>query len=449
MPIPILIALILVGLVGGLVYILGLTKKWGTLLPLAGMIFFSSIAMPLAWNDRVNPTVWLPIQSIRSEMFLASGVAALFVILLQLGRLKGKSFAISAILLVIIGFFASLLRFLHGGIEDGMFSMVFSFFTLLPLAIIPAAIIDRPEDIRTVFRVAVLVNAVWTLMVFVQIAANPKYVTQGNEHRFVGLMSNPQHTGVFLAFLSVIALWLLLNDQRKYRFFLIGIVSIDLLFLLWTGSRTGLGMAVVGISAVLYNKAGRAILLLPLVAILGYISLKIMIDVVGIDLGFERMTSTKNTRSDAWRKLIETAGKNPIVGVGMDELDRSENSWLYGYASYGIGMLMLLLGMTFVAAIEVLKSIKARFSIPTEYRCYLDVLNGIMMMYFAGAILEGYMVSRVSFTLFVFMLAAVANVNLRKILLADNYDLYEDQPADFYSDYKDYGDQEYIEYNSQ
>lgn len=445
-PIPVLGALIVIGLIIGVVFAVGLTKKWGILMPFAGMVLFSSMALPLSWNDRINPTVWLSIQSIRSQLYLASGVAATLVVLFQFQRLRGKSISISAALLVCIGLYASLLRFVHGGATDGSFSVIFSLFTAIPLAAAAAMVINEVEDLRLIFRSVALINLAWVGMVLVQVAVNPKYVTQGNQYRFVGLLSNPQHTGVLMAFLCVIILWLLLNDFRKYKIIYIGLLSINAIFLLWTGSRTGLGMTIIGISAVLYSRAGRAILLLPAVGILGYISMQVMVNVVGMDLGFDRMTSTENTRSDAWKLLIQSAQQNPLTGVGMDEMDRSENSWLYGYATYGIGMLVLLLAMTLVSTIEILKSVKARFATPPEYRPYLDVLVGIMLMYFAGAVLEGYMISRVSVTLCVFLVASVALVNIRK-LANHNYDYSYEEHTDDYSS-EEYTDQ-YTDHDTQ
>tara|TARA_R110002072_G_scaffold42064_5_gene117566 strand:+ start:2829 stop:4169 length:1341 start_codon:yes stop_codon:yes gene_type:complete len=439
MSIPMLGAIIFIGTIAGIMYLIGLTKKWGILLPFAGMVFFSSLAMPLSWNDQVNPTVWLPIQRIRSSLFFGSGIAATLIVLFQLQRLKGKSISISAIMLIGVGLYASFLRYVHGGAEDGTFSVVFSVMTLFPLAMTAAMILDEVSDLRLIFRSIALTNIIWIGMVFVQIAVNPNYVTQGNEYRFVGLLSNPQHSGVLMAFFVVISLWLLLNDQKKYKIIMIGLTGVNGLFLLWTGSRTGLGMTLIGVSSVLYSRAGRAILLLPLAGILGFLSLKIMVNVVGIDLGFERMVSTENTRSAAWQELIMSASQNPLIGVGMDEIDRSENSWLYGYATYGIGMLLLLVITTIAAGIEILKAVRARFIMQPEYRPYLDIVLGILLMYLAGAVLEGYMISRVSMTTSMFMIASVGLLNIRKaavhqIEYASMYDEYQSEYGDEYAD---------------
>jgi hypothetical protein len=413
-PTPILAAMIIVGLIAGLVYVVGLTKKWGVLVPYAGMLLFGSMSLPLDWNDRVNPTFWLPIQQMRSSLFLGSGVAALIVVLVQSSRLRGKAQSISVWFFVMAGMYAALLRFAHDSPAQGVFSVVFSVCTLIPTAVIAAMIIDELDDFQILLRTVALVNAVWVGMVFVQILVNPKYVTMGNQFRFVGVLSNPQHAGVLMAFFFVITLWLLLNDRVKYKLLYMTLLGVNGLFLLWTGSRTGLGMAIIGVSAVLYTRAGRAILLFPFAALMTYIGLKIVVNVIGIDVGLDRLASTANTRDYAWWKLFTTGMENPVFGVGTLESEKSENSWLFGFAAFGVGMLGLMLLMTFSAVIESLKGIRARFSMPSEYRPSMDLVIGLIAMYFAGAVFEGYIVSRVSASLCLFPIIAGSGAILRR-----------------------------------
>ncbi|MEX0876989.1 MAG: hypothetical protein WD114_05980, partial [Phycisphaerales bacterium] len=214
--------------------------------------------------------------------------------------------------------------------------------------------------------------------------------------------------------------------------------------LMWTGSRTGMGMTGIGVSAVLYSRAGKAILLLPLAGLVGYISVKVMVDMFGLTMGFERLTSTEDTRGDAWRVLIQTGIDNAVVGVGTDVSERSENSWLYGMAAYGVGMLVLLLIFTAAATIEIMQSFRTRFTLPGEYRPYIDGVIGIMLMYFAGAVLEGYMVSRVSATICIFMAASVANAQLRRLAKEQYGQLGEyEYGYEEYAEYAEYDDGQY------
>ncbi len=437
-PLPILAALSLFVLIAGGVFIVGLTKKWGMLFPYLGMFLFASMSLPLTWNGRIRPSVWLPIQEIRSDLFLASGIAGMLIIPVQMARIRGKPMSLSTWLLVLIGVFSSLLRIIHDGPALGSLSVILSVCTLIPLAVTATMVLDEIGDIPFLLRVVAVMNVIWVLMVIVQIGVNPDYVTQGNQFRFVGIIGSPQHAGVLMAFLCVIVLWLLLNDERKYRFFYLSLLGINTLFLLWTGSRTGLGMTFIGISSVLYTRAGRAIFLLPIVAIVTYIAIYFLINVVGVNLGFERLTSTTNTREAAWKTLYTTAIENPLIGIGTTESTKSENSWLYGFAAFGIGMLVLTLLFTVVAFWEVVRLVRTRFWLPPHYRPYPDLIAGLITMYFAGAVFEGYIITRVSAPLCLYPLIAGAGAMIRRSAKEYHSSEYSDFNSDTYSD-SDYG----------
>lgn len=445
---PILLAMLVVVTVIGGVYLYGLSRKWGILLPYIGMFLFSAMALPVDWHGQVRTTVWLPVQSKRSVLFLICGLAGFLALLTHIRRTSGKRLSVSAAFLVLAGLYGAMLRFFHGGPMDGTMSVLFSFATLVPILFTPMVYIDEPDDLLKLMRAVVITNCIWLGMTFVQLLVNPAMLTTGIELRFVGLLSNPQHSGVLMPFFFVISLWVMLNETRRNAMLLMGIVGINALLLLWTGSRTGMGMAVIGLSATLYSRAGRAILLLPIAGLFGYIGLKLMVDVLGISLiGIERMTSTADTRSSAWMKLINTAMQNPAIGVGVDDAEKSENSWLYGFASYGLGMFVLLLILTIAGTVEIIKSMTARFRVAPRHRSSLDFMVGILLMYFAGGVFEGYMISRVSPTICVFLLFAMANVNVRRMLLGQQHStepLYEEWGDS--EDYAPYDDDELDDY---
>lgn len=450
MPIPILIAMILIGSIGGIVYTVGLSKKWGIMVPFIGMLLFASMALPLNWRDQINPTVWLPLQQNRSSLFLGCGVLGLIVVLFQTQRLRGKPLALSALTLFFVGLYAAFLRFIHGGAADGAESVVFVVCTMIPLLYASSLVMDSIEDFVIVLQGVLVANALWIGMVFVQIVINHQFVATVREFRFVGLFSSPQHTGVLMAFFCTISLWMLLNGPRKFKLIYIGLLGINTLFLLWTGSRTGLGMTLIGVSSVLYTRTGRAILILPFAGILTYVSFKVLINLMGTDLGFSRLASTANTREVAWKTMLDIGLSNPMIGVGTMDAVNSENSYLYGFASYGIGMLGILGLFTFMAFIEGLKNLKARFSLPSHLRPHLDLVSGIMAMYFAGAILEGYIITRVSASLCFITLFMGAGAFIRKFAYSpqseyeyeDQYNAYEDHTEYIgYGDLNDNGDQ--------
>jgi hypothetical protein len=440
---PALALVVLIGAVWPCLYLLGIGKRWGMLVPFSLLLFASCLATPRDWADRVLPTVWLGIQTRRSEIFLFAGVAGVLMALAQFGRLSGKRLSISAVLLVLIGLYSAMLRLHHGGAADGFESMIFAVCTLLPLVVTAAMVMDEPGDFRKILRLIAGVNALWVAMCALQFVVNSSYLTQGNQYRFQGLLGNPQHAGTLMAFFGVPVLWLLLNDRGAVtKFLYTGILGANMVLLIWSGSRTGMGMAVIGFAGVMYTRLGKSILFMPFAAIIAYVGFKLVLSITGLDIGASRLTTLEDTRTGAWLKLWAAGMESPLFGMGMDELDRSENSWLYAFASYGIGLLGLTLLMTFVAGFEFLRAVRLRSWLTLEERRVLDLTLGVVAMYFAGAVLEGYMISRVSASMPFYMVFAGAmamttrHAALRK---AQGWDGSADQDA--YADAQD--EQEY------
>lgn len=401
----------LIGVVWTCLYVAGITKRWGMLVPFFLLLFGASMATPRDWADQILPTVWLGIQTRRSEIFLAGGIAGLLVVLTQFGRLSGKRVSVAGLLLVVMGLYSAMLRLHHGGPADGFESMIFAFCTMVPLLLVAPLIMDQPGDIRLILRTVALLNLLWLGMCALQFVINSSYLTQGNQYRFQGLLGNPQHAGTLMAFFGVVVLWLLLNDRGAVtKFIYTGILGANMVLLIWSGSRTGMGMALVGFAGVMYTRLGKSMLFMPFAAVIAYFGFKMVLSLTGLEIGAARLTTLEDTRTEAWLRLIASGMESPLFGVGMDEVDRSENSWLYAFASYGIGLFALSVLMTLVAGFEVLRAVRLRFVLTLEERRVLDLTIGVVAMYFAGAMLEGYMVSRVSASLPLFLFFAGAMV---------------------------------------
>lgn len=393
---PVMLFAALIGLALVCLYLIGLGKRWGVLVPFGLMLLVSSMAVALDYYGNPAPTIWMAIQSRRAILFLVGGAAAFGVLLVQLRSLSTSGVSVSGAMLLLIGLYGALLRFHHGGPSDGIESFVFAVVTLVPLLFATCLVGRGRQDFLAMLRTVMAVNTVWVTMCIMQFVVNPDQLTMGNENRFIGLTGNPQHAGTLMAFWVVNSLWLLLNDRgRTLRLLYIGLLGINLIMLAWTGSRTGLGMTVIGLCAVLYTRMGRAVLFLPVVLGIAYMGYKMLIGITGMDVGVERLTSMQDTRSGAWLMLYEIGSQNPILGAGTDDTERSENSWLYAFASYGIGMLGLVLALTAAAVFECLRAIRYRSWLDMPDRRMLDLCVGIVAMYFAGAVLEGYIISRV------------------------------------------------------
>lgn len=417
-------------------FLIGLGKRWGMLVPLGLMLITSAMSLPVDWSGRVLPTVWLQLQQRRSTLFLVAGLAGICMLLVHVRNMRGKAVSMTVLTLVVMGFYSSLLRLQHEGMGPGFESLLYSFATLTPLMLAVPVIVDGPSDVKNLLRTVVAVNVIWTGMCAVQFLSNSSFLTLGNQFRFVGLMSNPQHTGALLAFFGVTGLWLLLNDRgRMITALYFVVLGANLVMLVWTGSRTGIGMFAIGSAGVLYTRLGRAVIFMPLVLLVAYVGFKLLLSVTGFEIGVDRIASTENTRSYAWWKLYTTGLENPLFGAGLVEAEKSENSWLYAFAAFGIGMLALAVFAALFAAAQCLRAVRVRSGLELEDRRILDLAVGAVAMYFAGAVLEGYMISRVSPSLvFIMIYSNIATLMIRYAAqthaVSDPYDHgYEDDES--------------------
>ena len=116
---------------------------------------------------------------------------------------------------------------------------------------------------------------------------------------------------------------------------------------------------------------------------------------LNVDLGLERLTSTANTHEVAWATLLQSGLSSPIVGVGIRSAGDTENSYLLAFAGYGIGMVALLGLLMFACMIQSIRLFRRRWALPPIDRTLIDLIIGVEVMYFAGAVFEGYIMARV------------------------------------------------------
>lgn len=432
---PLVLGALLLVAVTLAVFAATMTRKAGLLLGFGGMLLFSSLMTGQDWRDNPIYTVWAPLLTYRVEIYFAFGAITLAMLLIQSVRRRSGALSASAWILLFLLLYCAMLRFVHGGAVEGASSVLFVFVTLLPLVWLPKVLIESLGDMLRLFRMIALVNAVWLSMCVVQYLINPARLTTGKDDRFLGLLGNPQHAAAFLAFSIVTVLWLLLNDPtRRRRVVYAGILGLNCVLLAWTGSRTGMGMSVVGVTAVLYSRAGRAILLLPIAAVMAFGAFTLLSGTLGVESGLSRLASTENTRSGAWYAMFQTGLESPMVGVGTNFNDRSENGWLYAFSSFGIGALAISIVFTLVALWELFRLAVRRFSMSPALRPYADYVIGIVLMYIAGSVFEGYLIARLGAPTTVILVVLGIGAVVRKALSLEGLEEVSDPEAGEWED---------------
>jgi hypothetical protein len=93
-------------------------------------------------------------------------------------------------------------------------------------------------------------------------------------------------------------------------------------------------------------------------------------------------------------------------------------------------MLGILVFLTLIAFVIGLKWFRARFSLDPYYRPLLDLCIGGVAMFFAGAVLEGYIVSRVSASLCLIPIYCGAGAIFCRVALRGQWEMYDPDDPD-------------------
>lgn len=392
------------GLLGAGALLLSAMRFRFALLLVAGMILASALGVPLDYEKNVIRQWILPLQAGRSQMFLGASALLIASAMVHVARLSLRNVGGPGLMMLAIAYYAGMVMLASGFAEDGLKSMAFATLTIPPLIVVMSSLLKSFDDVYGCLRMIALTGAVWTAGVGMQFVIDwKKLVVQHGLSRFHGLLPNPQHAAAYASVCAIVSLFLLFNDpKQRFKLLWMALAGINGIFVLWTGSRTGLGMLGLGLVAVLYARVGRAILFLPLVGLVAMFMFDFLSS-SNIEFDFEGITGRGDTRSYVWRRMIDEIMANPMLGVGIPKDIPSENSFLFGMASYGVGMGFIMLLTVVACGVQSLRLWRARRFLATRERRLTELVIGFYAMYFGGSMFEGYMISRVSTSL-VFML---------------------------------------------
>lgn len=393
-------------------------------LPLIGILFLLSMLAPLTEVYGRVIELWVePIQAFRTPLLALVSSVILAGLVANMHRASTWRPSLPAILLLVVGCYGALIRLIHEGPTSGFISLVFAIVTVAPAGLLLAASIQDPGDVRAALRPFAIAGLVWLAIAFVQWNVNRKfiYVQTGVDapYRFTGVGPNPQFTATAFAIVGPMALFLALNAPRQvYRIVWLGLFVASVPVIFATGSRTGAVMFLIGCIPGIVGRVGVAALLVPPAAIAAwFIAQLFTTGKFAVDLS--RIVSTENTRGRVWAELLEQGLSNPIVGVGIESAEASENSYLYGFAVYGIGMLLVLVLMAASGVwlgLRLVALLRRPNTTPSRLAIYGASLLGA---YLFGSIFEGYAIARVNHMHYVWLLGcAVAAAVLRSDHLA-------------------------------
>lgn len=433
---PKFLAFVAVALVGVAALLLSLLKNPQVTIILLGIMIFAgaTAAQDAAGGQAANSTWLRAIQLRRAEIYLGAGCLVFIGMIVHLNRLGTKLPPFAAICLWVINIYAGTLDSHHIEPKEGLLRIIFATVTLVPMMFMTSALIRDSYDVLRWFRMIAVVGSAWTFACCIQFVLDRSQLVFPGTARFTGLLGNPQATAVYISPMTALMTWLVLNEtSKRWRTYWIVVAGITIIFLGWTGSRTGALTYMMGLTAVLYARAGRAILFLPLVAA-GVYGLFSLTQAMGVDLGLDRLTSGKDTRSEVWSLLIEDALHAPILGMGQQRKGGVENSYLLGWVIYGPGMLLLILTMLGSSCFQGLRLLASRRRLGPLERRMADFVLGFYAIYFSGAVFEWYIVARLEASIPMFVIFSTVGAHLLRTAKWQEMHGVEIPDADEYSD---------------
>ncbi len=252
-------------------------------------------------------------------------------------------------------------------------------------AVLSRALLDIP-DVQQVKRVIVLAGGAFCAISLLEYIRNPTSVLMN--HRFTGISGNPQFAAIFLGFMVLSAVSLLLDHQHTSRLRRASIIIAILTFsalLLWTGSRTGVLMAVVGLVVLLRARLTRW-LVIGLAALLLALIVIAIFPEVGTNLS--RFTSVEDTRSanyaEAWNGFLA----HPVYGDPQFVI--VESSYLSVAAGLGLCGVFLLAIVVFSQIQNLIQVLRYARAFP-ELRETAEYVVAISCALGAAALVEGFL----------------------------------------------------------
>ncbi len=394
---------------GGVALLLALASLRGSLLAVGLLLLFSCISITRDYDKTIYQTIWLPLQAYRAEL---AGFFSLIIATSLLVRTRvftTREVGGIAWCLLAFGIYTGIVRIYHVGFEDGAATALYGVLLNLPLALLVPAMLRSGVTPIDLLKLIVRVGLVMTAMISVQFAVNRHLLVIGMGHRFTALIGNSNQAATMLAGMATCAAWLAVHGPLRSRLFYTAAAAGFVAFLIWTGSRGGALLFLMGLTATFYSRAGRAMILLPAFGLMLVVMFEIA-SALDIRLVSRNLLEMNDSRSEAWHLMIEGIRDNPWIGVGPVDNRGSENSFLLAWSLYGIGALAILIAMVIAGVALAIRWVRARPSIHPGARPLLDLCIGNIATFFAGSIVEGYLTARVGFSsLTILIFCAIGN----------------------------------------
>jgi hypothetical protein len=352
---------------------------------LAGMVgYFNS----KFWNN----TLIHPLELLRSAckpLFVVAIILLAMRYVLSYESLRRTRLRTSAVAYLLL-LFLSTLRLLFDAPERaiaGSLLVVLSFFGVLQLF---RRSISTGEDVVSALSSLVIAGLCFYALSSIQLllGARDSIVFGG---RFCGLGANAQSTAEITASLVAVSNYLLISGFAKHWQKLLGGAGLVVMlpFLVWTGSRTGVGMAAVSLLIMNGARARRWIVLCA-VSLIAWEVYTHFFSRAAMVAG--RLVSTTNDRSSPWATGWHVFVTHPLLGEAFVQhfVENSFISVAMLLGMVGVGILFVLI---FSQAGDILYVLRNKGFLDPESRKLCDFVIALALGFAAGMFFDAYLLA--------------------------------------------------------
>ena len=395
--------LVLIG--GAVLAAMAITKPWARLTVLAVLVWSTTLTR-LVGNNYGNDmrSMLGPLQAMADNTRTITLVCLTMLLLPTLAAQQGRRLQLIAVPAMAFVFYQVVYSLLDAAFFDRVRGLLGLVIVGLAFVVLTRGVGSWMPDLKRANGVVKAMGAVGGLFVLastLQGVIEPETVKHAG--RFFGTTANPQFAATTIGITLPTAAYLVVQKDigRLWRTAMCVTAGLLVVFLLWTGSRTGLLMSGVGLLLLFRLRLGK----LSVAAAAAGVVLLGGLQLFGGEIaGADRLLSTEDTRTGAWMNMWNVFLSSPLTGASGEMFTFSENSYLWTAAKYGLlALLPMLLAVAafgwFVLRLQLVRPLLDR-----PHRLLADLSVSIIVTALVGGFFEGYLLGQfnvVVFTLFV------------------------------------------------
>ncbi len=209
--------------------------------------------------------------------------------------------------------------------------------------------------------------------------------------RFSGLSQNPQFAGEVTAILIICANFIIISGYSSAWQKTVALAGACLMlpFMLWTGSRTAMGMCALGL-LILYRISIRR---WAVFAVVGAVTYELYTHF--FHAGAQAVThliSSQNDRSAEWSKGLAAFSQHPILGSAAAQ-SLVESSFIVIIYTLGSVGIVLLVVVAYTTAREVITVFRHRTVLDPEMKKTVEFACAILIASAAGMTFDAYLIA--------------------------------------------------------